>query len=54
MRIILYTKKEIWISIRLGKPMRGSLQVVFEKADRQEFIIVAKREVREKTGLSVT
>jgi len=33
-RVILYTKKEIWMLIRLGRLMKGSLQVVFRKADR--------------------
>jgi len=33
--------------------MKKSLQVVFEKADEQESIIAAKREVKEEIGLSV-
>jgi len=32
-RVILYTKKGVWISVRLGKPMKESLQVIFRKAD---------------------
>ncbi len=52
--IVLYTKKEIWMSVRFNKPMKGSLQVVFDKADGQESIITAKRKVREETDLSVT
>ncbi len=53
-RVILYTKKGVWISVRLGKPMKESLQVIFRKADGQESIVTVKREVREKTDLSVT
>ena len=52
--VVLYTKKGIWMSVRLNKLMKGSLQVVFGKADGQESIIAVKREVREETDLSVT
>jgi len=34
--------------------MKGSLQVVFRKADEQESITAAKREVKEETDLVVT
>ncbi len=44
-KVVLYNKKGIWMSVRLNKLMKGSLQVVFRKVDRQEFIVVAKREV---------
>ncbi len=33
--------------------MKGSLQVVFGKADKQESIIAVKREVKEETRLTV-
>jgi len=42
------------MSVRLGKSMKGSLQVVFRKADGQESIIAVKKEVCEKADLSVT
>ncbi len=51
--VVLYIKKDIWMSIRLNRLMKKSLQVVFEKADEQESIIAAKREVKEEIGLSV-
>jgi len=51
--VVLYNKKEIWLSTRLNKLMKGSLQVVFGKADGQESIVAAKREVKEETDLSV-
>ena len=51
--VVLYNKKGIWLSVRLNKPMKGSLQVVFGKADEQESITAAKREVKEETDLSV-
>ena len=41
------------MSIRLNRPIKGSLQIVFEKANKQEFIIIVKREVKKETGLSV-
>ena len=44
-RVVLYTKKRVWMSVRLNKPMKGSLQVVFGKVDGQESIVTAKREV---------
>ena len=44
-KVVLYTKKGIWMSVRLNKPMKGSLQVIFEKTNGQESIIAAKREV---------
>ncbi len=53
-KAILYTKKGIWMSVRLSRPMKGNLQVVLGKADGQESIITAKREVREKMDFSVT
>ncbi len=53
-RVVFYIVKGIWISIRLKMFMKGSLQVVFDKADKQEFIIVAKSEVDEKIRLKVT
>jgi len=34
MRIVLYTKKRIWMLTRLSRPMKGSLQIVFRKADK--------------------
>ncbi len=52
--IVLYTKKGIWMLVRLNKLIKGNLQVVFEKMNRQESIVVAKRKVKEETGLSVT
>ena len=52
--VVLYNKKRIWLSVRLSKPMKGSLQVVFRKADEQESITAAKREVKEETDLVVT
>src|SRR6266498_3966112 len=52
--VVLYNKKRIWLSVRLSKPMKGSLQVVFRKADEQESITVVKTEVKEETDLSVT
>ena len=52
--IILYTKKGNWMLTRLKASMKGSLQVVFEKADKQESIVAARREVNKETGLSVT
>ncbi len=52
-RVVLYTKKGIWMSVRLSKPMKKSLQVVFRKAEGQESIITIKREIREKTDLSI-
>ena len=52
--VVLYNKKGIWLSTRLNKLMKGSLQIVFGKADEQESIIVAKREVKEETDLSIT
>jgi len=42
------------MSVRLNKPMKRSLQVIFGKADRQESIAAAKKKVREETGFSVT
>ncbi len=33
--------------------MKGSLQVIFRKVNKQESIIAAKREVKKETGLSV-
>ncbi len=53
-RVVLYTKKGIQMSVRLNKPMKRSLQVIFGKADRQESIAAAKKKVREETGFSVT
>ncbi len=52
--VVLNNRKGIWLSVRFNKPMKGSLQVVFGKADEQESITAAKREVKEKTDLSVT
>src|SRR6266498_4664039 len=52
--VILYNKKGVWLSTKLNKLMKGSLQVVFGKADRQESITAAKREVKEETDLLVT
>jgi len=52
--VVLYNKKEIWLSVRLNKLMKGSLQVVFGKADKQESITAVKREVKEETDLAVT
>src|SRR6266540_3410741 len=52
--VVLYNKKGIWLSVRFNKLMKGSLQVVFGKADEQESIIAAKREVKEETDLLVT
>ncbi len=51
--IVLYNKKGIWLSTRLNKLIKGSLQVVFGKAEKQESITAAKREVKEETDLSV-
>ncbi len=42
------------MSIRLMTHMKRSLQVIFKKADEQESIVVAKREVNKETGLKVT
>ncbi len=53
-RVVLYTKKEVWMSTRLATPMKGSLQVVFGKADEQESIVTAKKEINKETGLKVT
>ena len=53
-RVVLYNKKGIWLSIRLNKLMKGSLQIVFGKADEQKSITAVKREVKEETDLSVT
>ncbi len=52
--VVLYTKKEIWILIRLKASMKKSLQVVFGKMNEQESIIIIKREVKKEIGLSVT
>ena len=52
--VVLYNKKGIRLSVKLSKLMKGSLQVVFGKADRQESIVAVKREVKEETDLSVT
>jgi len=41
------------MSTCLKSPMKKSLQVVFGKADEQELIIVAKREIDKKTGLKI-
>ncbi len=38
---------------RLAMLIKRSLQVIFRKADKQEFIVVAKREVDEETELKV-
>ncbi len=42
------------MSVRLNKLIKGSLQVVFKKADDQESIVIVKREVQKKTDISVT
>ncbi len=42
------------MSIRLKAFIKESFQVIFGKADEQEFIVIAKRKVDEKTGLKVT
>ncbi len=52
--VVFYIKKEIWMSIWLKTPMKGSLQIVFKKANEQESIIVVKKEVNEKIKLKVT
>ncbi len=52
--VILYTKKEIWISIQLKVSIKESLQVVFGKADEQESIIAVKKEVDKEIRLKVT
>jgi len=52
-RIALYIKKEIWMSVRLNKLMKESLQAVFEKADGRESIIAAKKEVKKEIGLAI-
>ncbi len=51
--VILYTKKVIWMLIRLNRSMKESLQVVFKKVNKQESIIAAKREVKKKTEFVV-
>ncbi len=53
-RIVLYIKKEIWMLVRLSRLIKESLQAVFEKVDRWESIIAAKKEVKKEMGLAVT
>ncbi len=31
--VVLYNKKGVWLLVRLSRPMKGSLQVIFGKAD---------------------
>ncbi len=41
------------MSMRLKNPIKGSLQVVFSKSNSKELQTIAKREVREETGLEL-
>ncbi len=44
--VVTYDEDGIWMSTRLKNPMKGSLQVVFEKSDGEESQTAARREAR--------
>ncbi len=52
--VVTYDEDDIWMSTRLKSPMKGSLQVVFEKSDGEKSQIAARREAREETGLELS
>ncbi len=51
--IVTYDEDGIWMFTRLKSPMKGSLQVVFDKSDGEESQTAARREAREETGLEL-
>jgi len=53
-RVVKYDEDSIWMFTRLKSPMKRSLQVVFSKSDSKESQIIARREVREETGLELS
>src|SRR6266542_3126258 len=51
--VVTYDEDDIWMSTRLKSPMKGSLQVVFEKSNGEESQTAARREAREEIGLEL-
>src|SRR6266542_3827092 len=52
-KVVTYDEDDIWMSMRLKSPMKGSLQVVFSKSDSEESQTAVRRKAREETGLEL-